>query len=49
MSVHRVALLPFIVLLQNKPTKLAESGENLINAHASAQMRTEISFKAVTF
>ena len=29
----RVSLLPFIVLLQNKHTTLAENGENLISAH----------------
>ena len=29
----RVLLLPFIVLLQNKHTTLAENGENLISAH----------------
>ena len=28
----RVLLLPFIVLLQNKHTTLAENGENLISA-----------------
>ena len=28
----RVSLLPFIVLLQNKHTTLAENGENLISA-----------------
>ena len=28
----RVLLLPFIVLLQNKRTSLAENGENLISA-----------------
>ena len=28
----RVLLLPFIVLLQNKHTTLAENGENLIHA-----------------
>ena len=31
-SVHRVLLLPFIVLLQNKHTILAENVENLISA-----------------
>ena len=30
----RVSLLPFIVLLQNKHTTLAENGENLISAHS---------------
>ena len=29
----RVLLLPFIVLLQNRHTTLAEIGENLISAH----------------
>ena len=29
-----VLLLPFIVLLQNKHTTLAENGENLISAHS---------------
>ena len=29
----RVLLLPFIVLLQNKHTTLAENVENLISAH----------------
>ena len=29
----RVLLLPFIVLLQNKHTTLAENDENLISAH----------------
>ena len=29
---RRVLLLPFIVLLQNKRTTLAENAENLINA-----------------
>ena len=30
----RVLLLPFIVLLQNKHTTLAENDENLISAHS---------------
>ena len=28
-----VLLLPFVALLQNKHTRLAENGENLISAH----------------
>ena len=31
-SKFRILLLPFIVLLQNIPTTLAENGENVISA-----------------
>ena len=37
----RVLLLPFIVLLQNKHTTLAENGENLISAQPRISARLE--------
>ena len=41
----RILLLPFIVLLQNKHTTLAEDGENLI----SAQPRINARFQGPKF
>ena len=37
----RVLLLPFIVLLQNKHTTLAENGENLISAQSRISAHLE--------
>ena len=37
----RVLLLPFIVLLQNKHTTLAENGENLISAQPQISAHLE--------